>query len=120
MKKKPDIDETFEAACPEGLYEEWHEFLQQRRRTAAGYPTPFAQKLLLKRLQEYSGGSRDIARRIIETSIIGGPRGPYEKFYPLRDEYRIPEPTFHGVTDEGPRKPVGYFDTPEGRELLRS
>jgi hypothetical protein len=86
MKKKPEIDETFEAVCLEGLREEWHEFLQLRKRTGAGYPTPFAQKLLLKRLQEYSGGSTDVARRIIENSIIGGPRGPYEKFYPIRDD----------------------------------
>lgn len=99
MKRKPQVDETFEATCPVGLEEEWHEFLQHRRLTTAGYPTPFAQKLLLKRLQEYSGGSLDIARRIIEYSIIGGPRGPYEKFYPLRDEYRCPEPGMHRVTD---------------------
>jgi hypothetical protein len=118
MKKKPEIDESYEAACPEGLQEEWHEFLQLRKRTAAGYPTPFAQKLLLKRLQEYSGGSVDLARRIIENSIIGGPRGPYEKFYALRDEYRSYEPMQFRVTDE-PQKPTGYFDTPEGKALLR-
>ena len=107
MKKKLEIDESYEAACPDGLYEEWHEFLQLRKRTGAGYPTPFAQKLLIKRLQEYSGGSLDIARRIIETSIIGGPRGPYEKFYPLRDGYRTSESTpyrvtEHSVLDVGP------------------
>jgi hypothetical protein len=69
-----------------GLSEEWGEFLSSREASDAGFPTLFAQKLLLKRLEEYSYKKVELARRIIENSIIGGQRGPYEKFYPLRDD----------------------------------